>query len=87
MSRPRLLLLDEPSLGLAPMIVQKIFTVIEEINKKHGATIVLVEQNAKIALGTASRGYVLDTGTIVMEDEAHALMNNPDVRKAYLGEA
>jgi branched-chain amino acid transport system ATP-binding protein len=87
MSRPRLLLLDEPSLGLAPMIVQKIFTVIEEINKKHGATIVLVEQNANIALGTASRGYVLDTGTIIMEDEAHALMNNPDVRKAYLGEA
>ncbi len=87
MSRPRLLLLDEPSLGLAPLIVQKIFEIINEINRKGGTTILLVEQNANIALQTAKRGYVLETGTIVMEDDAKSLLNNPEIRKAYLGEA
>jgi len=87
MSRPKLLLLDEPSLGLAPLIVQKIFEIINEINKKDGTTILLVEQNANIALQTAKRGYVLETGTIVMEDDARSLLNNPEIRKAYLGEA
>jgi branched-chain amino acid transport system ATP-binding protein len=87
MSRPKLLLLDEPSLGLAPMIVQKIFDIIEEINRNEGATILLVEQNANIALQRASRGYVLEAGEITMHDRAEALMNNPEIRKAYLGEA
>ncbi|MBN2568990.1 MAG: ABC transporter ATP-binding protein [Deltaproteobacteria bacterium] len=86
MSRPKLLLLDEPSLGLAPMIVQKIFEIINEINRKEGATILLVEQNANLALQTASRGYVLETGKIVLEDNARSLMENPEIRKAYLGE-
>jgi branched-chain amino acid transport system ATP-binding protein len=86
MSRPKLLLLDEPSLGLAPLIVQKIFEIINEINKQYGTTILLVEQNANIALQTAKRGYVLETGTIVMEDDAKNLLNNPEIRKAYLGE-
>lgn len=86
MSRPKLLLLDEPSLGLAPMIVQKIFEIIEEINRNQGVTILLVEQNANIALKTASRGYVLESGEITMEDNSNALINNPEIRKAYLGE-
>ena len=87
MSRPRLLLLDEPSLGLAPLIVQKIFEIISEINEKEGTTILLVEQNANIALQLASRGYVLETGNITLEDEAKSLLHNPEIRKAYLGEA
>lgn len=87
MSRPKLLLLDEPSLGLAPIIVQKIFNIIDEINKKEGTTILLVEQNANIALQTASRGYVLETGNIIMQDNADQLIHNPEIRKAYLGEA
>jgi branched-chain amino acid transport system ATP-binding protein len=87
MSRPKLLLLDEPSLGLAPLIVQKIFEIIQEINAREGVTILLVEQNANIALQTARRGYVLETGTIMLEDDAEALLHNPDIRKAYLGEA
>jgi branched-chain amino acid transport system ATP-binding protein len=86
MSRPKLLLLDEPSLGLAPLIVQKIFEIINEINQNDGTTILLVEQNANIALQTAKRGYVLETGTIVMEDDAKTLLKNPEIRKAYLGE-
>lgn len=86
MSRPRLLLLDEPSLGLAPMVVQAIFSIIDEINKKEGTAILLVEQNANLALKTASRGYVLETGKVVMEDTADALMNNPEIKRAYLGE-
>jgi branched-chain amino acid transport system ATP-binding protein len=73
-------------LGLAPLIVQKIFEIINEINKQYGTTILLVEQNANIALQTAKRGYVLETGTIVMEDDAKNLLNNPEIRKAYLGE-
>lgn len=87
MSRPRLLLLDEPSLGLAPLFVRKIFEIVEEINRKDGTTILLVEQNANIALQTARRGYVLETGRITMADEAQALLHNPDIRKAYLGES
>ncbi len=87
MSRPKLLLLDEPSLGLAPLIVRKIFEIINEINQKDGTTILLVEQNANIALQTAERGYVLETGKIIMEDQAKDLLNNPDIRKAYLGES
>ena len=85
MSRPKVLLLDEPSLGLAPLIVKQIFDIINEINKL-GTTIVLVEQNAKVALSMAHRGYVLETGNVVMEDEAKKLLDNPDIQKAYLGE-
>lgn len=85
MSRPTLLLLDEPSMGLAPKIVVEIFRIIEEINR-HGTTILLVEQNAQIALKTAHRGYVMETGRIVMHDSATVLLNNDQVRKAYLGE-
>jgi len=85
MSRPKVLLLDEPSLGLAPLIVKQIFDIIMEINKL-GTTIILVEQNAKVALSMAHRGYVLETGNVVMEDEASKLLNNPDIQKAYLGE-
>ena len=87
MSRPKLLLLDEPSLGLAPLIVQRIFDIISEINAKEGTTILLVEQNANIALQLAKRGYVLETGKIVMQDDAQKLLYNPEIRKAYLGEA
>jgi branched-chain amino acid transport system ATP-binding protein len=86
MSRPQVLLLDEPSLGLAPLIVQKIFDIINDINTTRGTTILLVEQNANLALQTAQRGYVLETGRIIMEDRADALMHNPEIRKAYLGE-
>ena len=87
MSRPKLLLLDEPSLGLAPLIVQRIFDIIRDINAQKGTTILLVEQNANIALQIAKRGYVLETGKIIMEDDAGKLLNNPEIRKAYLGEA
>jgi branched-chain amino acid transport system ATP-binding protein len=86
MSRPRLLLLDEPSLGLAPLIVQRIFEIIREINRQEGTTILLVEQNANIALQIAQRAYVLETGQIVMADTATNLLDNPAIRKAYLGE-
>lgn len=85
MSRPKVLLLDEPSLGLAPLIVKQIFDIINEINKL-GTTIILVEQNAKVALSMAHRGYVLETGNVVMEDDAKKLLDNPDIQKAYLGE-
>ncbi|MDB5324076.1 MAG: amino acid/amide transporter ATP-binding protein 2, family [Phycisphaerales bacterium] len=84
MSRPRLLLLDEPSLGLAPLIVRKIFDIIREINAE-GTTIFLVEQNAHLALKIAHRAYVLQTGRILMTDSAQALLANPEVQKAYLG--
>ncbi len=86
MSNPRVLLLDEPSLGLAPLLVKSIFGVIREINRS-GVTIVLVEQNARLALKLADRGYVLELGRIVIEDSAAALLANPQVRNAYLGEA
>jgi len=85
-SQPKIMLLDEPSLGLAPLIVKKIFEIIDDINKKNQTTILLVEQNANLALQTAERGYVLETGSIVMEDDAKILLNNPRIRKAYLGE-
>ena len=85
MGRPRLLLLDEPSMGLAPVLVERIFQVIEEINKQ-GTTILLVEQNANVALGIATRGYVLETGTIVNAAPAEKLRQDPKVRAAYLGE-
>jgi branched-chain amino acid transport system ATP-binding protein len=85
MCRPKLLLLDEPSLGLAPILVQQIFSIIREINKQ-GMTILLVEQNALQALGVANRGYVLQTGRVILADTASNLAANPDVRRAYLGE-
>ena len=85
MARPRLLLLDEPSLGLAPFLVRDIFRIIQDINHQ-GTTVLLVEQNAHLALGIAHRGYVLETGHIVMADEAKALLANDDIKKAYLGE-
>ena len=84
MARPKLLLLDEPSLGLAPMIVTKIFDIIREINHQ-GTTILLVEQNANMALHVAQRGYVLETGKIVLEDTAEHLIKNEQVKKSYLG--
>ncbi len=84
MSRPRLLLLDEPSLGLAPILVREIFKTIREINQD-GMTVLLVEQNAHLALKAANRGYVLETGTVKFEDEASRLASNEEVRKAYLG--
>jgi branched-chain amino acid transport system ATP-binding protein len=85
MSRPKLLLLDEPSLGLAPLIVKRIFEVIATLNEQ-GVTILLVEQNARMALKLAHRGYVMETGTITLTDEAARLLENPRVRDAYLGE-
>jgi branched-chain amino acid transport system ATP-binding protein len=85
MSRPKLLLLDEPSLGLAPIIVSRIFKIIEEINQQ-GTTILLVEQNAKAALRLAKRAYVMETGKVVMQGEASVLEKDPGIKKAYLGE-
>ncbi|HHW01242.1 MAG TPA: ABC transporter ATP-binding protein [Thermoanaerobacterales bacterium] len=85
MARPKLLLLDEPSMGLAPMIVSNIFDIIQEINQS-GTTILLVEQNAHMALSIAHKGYVIETGRIVLEDTAKNLLNNEQVKKAYLGE-
>ena len=85
MSRPKLLLLDEPSMGLAPMVVQEIFRIIEDINRQ-GTTILLVEQNAQLALKVARRGYVLETGRITLNDEASSLLENDEVRRTYLGE-
>ncbi len=84
MAEPKILLLDEPSLGLAPLLVKAIFRTLAEINKA-GVTIVLVEQNAKAALKLANRGYILEVGNVVLEDSAEALLANPEVRKAYLG--
>jgi len=84
MSKPELLLLDEPSLGLSPNLVQLIFKLIKDI-KKLGTTILLVEQNAKMALAAADRGYVLETGKIIMEGDAKKLLNDENVKKAYLG--
>ncbi len=85
MAKPTLLLLDEPSMGLSPILVEAIFAIIAEINSQ-GTTVLLVEQNALMALAVANRGYVLQTGTIVLSDNAAALMQNDMVRKAYLGE-
>src|SRR5947208_13042 len=85
MTRPDLLMLDEPSLGLAPMMVERIFDIIREISTQ-GTTVLLVEQNAHMALQVASRGYVLESGEVVLEDSANRLLGNDQVRKAYLGE-
>ena len=85
MARPRLLLLDEPSLGLAPLIIKRIFEIITRINQESGTTIFLVEQNAHQALKIANRGYVMENGRITMSDSAQSLLANEDVKKAYLG--
>ena len=85
MARPKLLMLDEPSLGLAPQIVVQIFEVIRDLNRQ-GTSVLLVEQNARMALKTAHRGYVLETGRITLADKADVLLNDPRVRAAYLGE-
>ena len=85
MANPRLLLLDEPSMGLAPVLVEQIFDTVRSINR-HGTTILLVEQNAALALEVAQRAYVLETGSIVLSGAATDLVRNPDVRRAYLGE-
>jgi branched-chain amino acid transport system ATP-binding protein len=84
MARPSLLLLDEPSMGLAPILVEQIFDIVKDINAT-GTTVLLVEQNALMALGIAARGYILQTGEIVLQDSADKLIVNPEVRKAYLG--
>jgi branched-chain amino acid transport system ATP-binding protein len=85
MARPSILLMDEPSMGLAPILVEQVFATIQEINSQ-GVTIFLVEQNANVALSIADRGYVLQTGRIVMHDDAKNLLANPELSKAYLGE-
>jgi branched-chain amino acid transport system ATP-binding protein len=86
MSRPRLLLLDEPSMGLSPIMVSTVFDVVRSVAAQ-GVTILLVEQNARLALEVASRGYVMDSGLIVMHDQAARMLDDPRVRAAYLGEA
>ncbi|MEI8355252.1 MAG: ATP-binding cassette domain-containing protein, partial [Deltaproteobacteria bacterium] len=85
MARPRLLLLDEPSMGLAPLVVKEIFKVIEQLRREKGTTILLVEQNAKAALTIADRGYVLETGKVILEEIASDLLENKEVQRAYLG--
>ena len=85
MARPKMLLLDEPSLGLAPIIVRQIFDIIKKINSEQKTTIFLVEQNANLALQTAHRGYIMTTGRITLSDTAHNLLNDESVKKAYLG--
>jgi branched-chain amino acid transport system ATP-binding protein len=84
MAEPRLLLLDEPSMGIAPLLVERIYETIQEINRQ-GTTILLVEQNANYALGVSRRGYVLETGKVAVSDDSAALRENPEVQKAYLG--
>jgi branched-chain amino acid transport system ATP-binding protein len=85
MSRPKFLMMDEPSLGIAPLLVKTIFEKIVEINRQHGITILLVEQNANLALEISNYGYVLETGKIILHDKSSALRQNPQVRSAYLG--
>ncbi len=85
MGRPKLLLLDEPSLGLAPFLVRDIFAIVRDLNKQ-GTTVMLVEQNAHMALGIAHRGYVLETGEVILSDSSSELLRNDEVKKAYLGE-
>ncbi len=85
MSQPKLLLLDEPSMGLAPIMVDKIFEVVRQISD-NGVTILLVEQNARLALAVSSRGYVMDSGTVTLQGESASLLDDPQVRQAYLGE-
>ena len=84
MSRPKIMMLDEPSLGLAPIIVKNIFDIIKEINSE-GVTILLIEQNANMALRIADKAYVLETGRIAMEGTGEELLNNPKIKEAYLG--
>ena len=84
MARPQLLLMDEPSMGLAPLLVKEIFSIIKDINER-GTTILLVEQNANMALSIADKAYVIETGEIVLKGSAQELMNSPEVKKAYLG--
>jgi branched-chain amino acid transport system ATP-binding protein len=86
MSRPKLMMMDEPSLGLAPLVVKDIFSIIKEVNKK-GVTILLIEQNANAALRIADTAYVMETGRITMKGTGAELLANPDIKKAYLGEA
>ncbi len=85
MARPQLMLLDEPSMGLAPLVIRQIFEIISQINKESNTTIFLVEQNANQALQIAHRGYVLENGEITLSGPAKELLTNPDVQKAYLG--
>jgi branched-chain amino acid transport system ATP-binding protein len=85
MAKPSVLLMDEPSMGLAPILVEQVFETIDQISKE-GLTILVVEQNANVALSIADRGYVIQTGRIVMKDTAEALLANPELSKAYLGE-
>ncbi|QOX78926.1 ABC transporter ATP-binding protein [Trichlorobacter lovleyi] len=85
MARPKLLLLDEPSMGLAPLVVQEIFRVLQRLREERGVTILLVEQNAKAALKLADRGYVLETGKVILEGPAEELLENAEVKRAYLG--
>lgn len=85
MARPRLLLLDEPSMGLAPLVVKQIFEIVKKINKESGTTIFLVEQNANLALKIGHRGYVMENGKIVLTDSCEKLLANEDVKRAYLG--
>ncbi len=85
MSKPKIIVMDEPSMGLSPILVNQIFEIIEEVNKS-GTTVLLVEQNAKKALSIADRAYVLETGKIVLEGDAKELMNDDSIKKAYLGE-
>ncbi|KAA0072658.1 ABC transporter ATP-binding protein, partial [Trinickia soli] len=84
-SRPKLLLLDEPSMGLSPIMVEKIFEVVRDISKE-GLTVLLVEQNARLALQAANRGYVMDSGMVTMSGDARQMLDDPKVRAAYLGE-
>ncbi|WP_285905361.1 ABC transporter ATP-binding protein [Pseudodesulfovibrio pelocollis] len=85
MARPQLLLLDEPSLGLAPLLVEEIFDIIKRINAEEGVSVLLVEQNARAALSVATRGYIMENGRVVMDGNASELLNNPDVQEFYLG--
>ena len=85
MANPKLLLLDEPSMGLAPLVVQEIFRVLEQLRRENGTTILLVEQNAKAALKLADRGYVLETGKVILDGPADELLENAEVKRAYLG--
>lgn len=85
MSKPKIILMDEPSMGLSPIFVNEIFSIIEEVSKE-GTTVLLVEQNAKKALSLADRAYVLETGSITVTGDAKDLLNNDEIRKAYLGE-
>ncbi len=85
MARPKLLLLDEPSLGLAPLIIRQIFEIIKKINEESGTTVFLVEQNANLALKTAHRGYVMENGEIILSDSSENLLANEEIKKAYLG--